>query len=191
MSRLSLVGACGLSRCGTWAWLPCGMWHLLRPGIEPVSPAKDLWELSLFMLLLPRLWMMVSRWHPHPGMSSLSGYVELDLVNEKGKDWNETCPLRQGQDWGENTHLMKRTVLSADYKSKATLKIQPSGRISQRRAQRKPPVFPNNPCSCMSLFHAHYLEHPSYLCLLSRFILHNQVIKSPPLQSQPLRFYRI
>ena len=215
-----------------------------------MSPAKDLWELSLYMLLLLRLWMMVSRWHSHQEMSSLglplvvqwlrlcthnaggpgsspgqgnrshmlqlknpvccnedwrshmlqlrpgaakkkkkkcqtwvSGYIELDLVSEKGKDWNETCPLSQGQDRGEETHLMKRTVLLSNYESKETLKIQPRGRISQRHARRKPPVFPNNPCSCMSPFHTHYLEHPSYLCLLCSFILHNQVVMSPPLQS--------
>ena len=27
-----------LSGCGTWAYLPRGIWHLPRPGIEPVSP---------------------------------------------------------------------------------------------------------------------------------------------------------
>ena len=46
----SLTAACGLSSCGSWAlehslsscgaWasLLHGMWHLPRPGIEPVSP---------------------------------------------------------------------------------------------------------------------------------------------------------
>ena len=29
----------GYSSCGTWAWLTQVMWNLLRPGIEPVSPA--------------------------------------------------------------------------------------------------------------------------------------------------------
>ena len=28
-----------LSNCGSWAQLPCGMWDLPRPGLEPVSPA--------------------------------------------------------------------------------------------------------------------------------------------------------
>ena len=28
-----------LNSCGTWAQLPHGMWDLLGPGIEPVSPA--------------------------------------------------------------------------------------------------------------------------------------------------------
>ena len=80
----------------------------------------------------------------------MSGYIELDLVSEKGKDCSETCPLRQGQDQGEDTHLMKRTVLS-NYKSKETLKIQPSGRISQRRAHRKPrysPIIHDLACHC-------------------------------------------
>ena len=35
----SLVAAPGLSSCGSWAQLPCGMWNLPGPGIEPVSPA--------------------------------------------------------------------------------------------------------------------------------------------------------
>ena len=29
----------GLSSCGSWAWLPRGMWNLPRPGINPTSPA--------------------------------------------------------------------------------------------------------------------------------------------------------
>ena len=28
-----------LSGCGTWAFLPCGMWNLPGPGIESMSPA--------------------------------------------------------------------------------------------------------------------------------------------------------
>ena len=28
-----------LNSCGTWAWLLHGMWDLLRPEIEPTSPA--------------------------------------------------------------------------------------------------------------------------------------------------------
>ena len=28
-----------LSSCGSQAQLPCGMWDLPRPGLEPVSPA--------------------------------------------------------------------------------------------------------------------------------------------------------
>ena len=35
----SVVAAHGLSSCDVWAWLPHGTWDLLRPGIEPVSPA--------------------------------------------------------------------------------------------------------------------------------------------------------
>ena len=31
---------CGLNGCGAWASLPHGVWNLLRPGIEPVSPAS-------------------------------------------------------------------------------------------------------------------------------------------------------
>ena len=30
-----------LSSCGTWLNLPCGIWHLPRPGTEPVSPALE------------------------------------------------------------------------------------------------------------------------------------------------------
>ena len=30
---------CGLGSHGTWTQLPCSMWDLPRPGIEPVSPA--------------------------------------------------------------------------------------------------------------------------------------------------------
>ena len=30
---------CRLSSCGPWALLLCGMWDLLGPGIEPMSPA--------------------------------------------------------------------------------------------------------------------------------------------------------
>ena len=30
---------CRLSSCGSRAQLPCGMWDLPRPGLEPVSPA--------------------------------------------------------------------------------------------------------------------------------------------------------
>ena len=41
--RLSSCGSraleCGLGSHGTWTQLPCGMWDLPRPGIEPVSPA--------------------------------------------------------------------------------------------------------------------------------------------------------
>ena len=28
-----------LSGCGTWAWLPLGMWDLPRPGIKPAYPS--------------------------------------------------------------------------------------------------------------------------------------------------------
>ena len=35
----SVVVACGLGSCGAQAWLLCGMWNLLRLGIETVSPA--------------------------------------------------------------------------------------------------------------------------------------------------------
>ena len=38
-ARASVVVACRLSSCGTWAQLLCGMWDLPRPGLEPVSPA--------------------------------------------------------------------------------------------------------------------------------------------------------
>ena len=37
--RASVVVARGLSSCGAWAQLLRGMWDLLRPGLEPVSPA--------------------------------------------------------------------------------------------------------------------------------------------------------
>ena len=36
----------GYSSCGTWAWLTQVMWNLLRPGIEPVSPALAAGSLS-------------------------------------------------------------------------------------------------------------------------------------------------
>ena len=29
----------GFSSCGTWAWLPCGMWNLPRPGVKPTPSA--------------------------------------------------------------------------------------------------------------------------------------------------------
>jgi len=35
----SVASACGLSSCGTQAWLLCSIWHLPGPGIQPVSPA--------------------------------------------------------------------------------------------------------------------------------------------------------
>ena len=35
----SVVAECGLGSCGTWTYLPCGMWSFPRPGIELVSPA--------------------------------------------------------------------------------------------------------------------------------------------------------
>ena len=35
----SVVVACGLSSCGTQAWLLCGTWDLPGPGLEPMSPA--------------------------------------------------------------------------------------------------------------------------------------------------------
>ena len=38
-----------LGSCGVWAWLPCGMWHLPGPGLEPMSPAS---AGGLFPLLL-------------------------------------------------------------------------------------------------------------------------------------------
>ena len=28
----------GLSSCGAWAWLPCGMWDIPGPGIKLMSP---------------------------------------------------------------------------------------------------------------------------------------------------------
>lgn len=34
----SLVVELGFSSCDTRAQLPCGIWNLLGPGIEPVSP---------------------------------------------------------------------------------------------------------------------------------------------------------
>ena len=34
----SVVAVHRLSSCGTWAWLPCGMWNLPGPWTEPVSP---------------------------------------------------------------------------------------------------------------------------------------------------------
>jgi len=39
-TRASVVAAGGLSGCGTWASLLCGMWNLHGPGIEPVSQAS-------------------------------------------------------------------------------------------------------------------------------------------------------
>ena len=40
-SVASLLGstALGFSGCGSWTWLPCAMWDLLRPVIAPLSPA--------------------------------------------------------------------------------------------------------------------------------------------------------
>ena len=38
-ARASVVAACGLSSCGSRAYLLCGMWDLPGPGIKPVSPA--------------------------------------------------------------------------------------------------------------------------------------------------------
>ena len=38
-TQASGVAALGLSSCGTWPELLQSMWNLLRPGIEPVSPA--------------------------------------------------------------------------------------------------------------------------------------------------------
>ena len=45
-SRRTGFSSCGtwalehrLSSCGARAWLLCGMWDLLRPGLKPVSPA--------------------------------------------------------------------------------------------------------------------------------------------------------
>ena len=35
----SLVMEYGLSKCGIWAQLPCSMWNLSGPGIEPLTPA--------------------------------------------------------------------------------------------------------------------------------------------------------
>ena len=37
--RAVAPGHASFSCCGTWAYLPHGMWDLPRPGIEPVSPA--------------------------------------------------------------------------------------------------------------------------------------------------------
>ena len=38
-AQASVVVACGLTSCGSRAWLLCGMWDLPGPGTEPVSPA--------------------------------------------------------------------------------------------------------------------------------------------------------
>ena len=38
-ARASVVVALGLSSCGSWAQLLCGMWDLPGPGLEPVSRA--------------------------------------------------------------------------------------------------------------------------------------------------------
>ena len=38
-TQASVVVAHGLSSCGAWALLFCGMWDLPGPGIEPMSPA--------------------------------------------------------------------------------------------------------------------------------------------------------
>ena len=38
-TQASVVGAHGLSSCGSRAQLLCGMWDLPGPGLEPVSPA--------------------------------------------------------------------------------------------------------------------------------------------------------
>ena len=35
----SPVAVCRLSSCVALAYLPCSMWDLPRPGIEPMSPA--------------------------------------------------------------------------------------------------------------------------------------------------------
>ena len=37
--QASVVAACQLRSCGTQPQLPCSMWDLPRPGIEPMSPA--------------------------------------------------------------------------------------------------------------------------------------------------------
>ena len=34
----SVVAGLRLNSCAAWALLLCGMWDLLRPGVEPVSP---------------------------------------------------------------------------------------------------------------------------------------------------------
>ena len=36
-----------LNSCGTWAWLPCGMWDPPRPRIEPMPPAWQVDSLPL------------------------------------------------------------------------------------------------------------------------------------------------
>jgi len=56
--------ACRPSSCGSWAYLPRGMWNLPGPGIEPVSPVLaggfsniepqgSPLVLFLFLILLP------------------------------------------------------------------------------------------------------------------------------------------
>ena len=37
--QTSTAVVCGLGSCGSWAYLPQGMWDLSGPGIEPVSSA--------------------------------------------------------------------------------------------------------------------------------------------------------
>lgn len=120
-------------------------------------------------------------------MPPTSGNVKLGWVHTlsltwsvgKGKDWNKTCPLWQGQGQGSGIPSWWRGLYYCPIiQSKETHKIQPSGRIS-KSAQRKYLAFPKHPCFCTSLFHAYCLECPSCFCQLCRFILHNQVIMSP------------
>ena len=47
--RATVVAACRLSSCGTWAQLVHGRWDLPGPGIEPVSSAMA----SEFSSLVP------------------------------------------------------------------------------------------------------------------------------------------
>ena len=55
-AQASTVAALGLSSCGSWAQLPCGMWNLPGPGIESVSPALAGGFLSTGPPGKPTLW---------------------------------------------------------------------------------------------------------------------------------------
>ena len=69
---------CGLSNCGTWAWLPHGTWKLPGPGIEPMFPAlagrfltmgppgKSTLQFYIRDLRIPRVWYPRESWNQFP-----------------------------------------------------------------------------------------------------------------------------
>ena len=134
-TQASGVAALGLSSCGTWPELLHSTWNLLRPGIEPVSPALT----GRFFSIVP------------PGKSSSSYFVLILVYHSlwqfldkrwiEGKSfvtlllWKCYCSMLTF-DWWSDRHKTSQEKLSFRIKKKivslsSSFKLEGKSTVSQ------------------------------------------------------------